>query len=373
MEKGNFRHMCWAAVMSVFFLAGCAGQKELLTVYATRAGNEKPDTRAAYDLVTTYKNPDNVLIIYDASGSMRWPVKPGGEPRYKETYKAFADYVEQISPKSNVGLIVFGSSKPSGIFDGTINDMAKASASCNDDIEVSVPLARFSAAAFQAQVRRLQSIDSYRGDTPIGSAISRATEELGKAAGTRKHIILITDGVEECWKPGGRGVPGSVSPQVAVDNASARGIDVSIISFGIGRNKEGTVLTGKKAALLASLRTLATGVFVEANSGEELFDALLHVEIEHFPFTLFDNRGQKVGSFVLGQPITIAPGVMPNIFGGAQNHWRTRYTVEARGARDFRVDLALPSGRKHVDVFLGLKSRDDLFPDLSPDEYRWKQ
>lgn len=369
-----FKRVMFIPAIVSALLAGCANQ-QVLTVNATRAGEMKPDTQAAYDLVSSFKNPDNVIIIYDASGSMRWPVKPGGAPRYKEAHKAFAEYIQRVSPKNHVGMIVFGSRQPSGVMDGVIGDMAKAKTSCNEDIEVRVPLARFAASAFRGEIARLQSVDSYRGDTPIGNAVAKAAEILEKAPGARKHIILITDGVEECWKADGKGVPGSVSPRDAVKNATARGVDVSIVSFGIGRNKEGTIQASQKDTL-ASLRAMATGAFVEANTGEELFGALMRVEIERFPFTLLNPVGKEVGYFVLGQPITITPEKLSgvaDIAGSTKNLGKTHYSVVAKGEREFKVDIAVPWDRPTVDVFLGLKSREDVSPDLAPDDYRWKQ
>lgn len=362
-------------VVLAALITGCATPRQVLTVSATRAGEQKSDAQAAYDLVASFKNRDNVIIIYDASGSMRWPVKSGGAPRFKEAHKAFADYVQRASQNNNVGLMVFGSRQPSGIMEGVIHDMAKAKVSCNDDIEVRVPLGKLSAATFQGEIGRLQSSESYRGDTPIGNAVTKAADLLAKAVGARKHIILITDGAEECWQPDGKGVPGSVSPKDAIRSATGKGIDVSIVSFGIGRNKEGTVLANQKDTL-ASLKSMATGVFVEANTGEELFAALMQVEIERFPFALMNTAGQEVGRFVLGQSIQLTPKPLEagtNIQGSAKNLGKSRYTVVAKGEREFRVDLALPWDRPRVDVFLGLKSRDDASPDVAPDEYRWKQ
>jgi hypothetical protein len=78
-----------------------------LTVQGVKSGQMTPSLESAYDFVSTIRNPENIIIIYDASGSMLWPNTAGGEPRYTHAYRSLKKYIQGMQEKDNVGLIVF--------------------------------------------------------------------------------------------------------------------------------------------------------------------------------------------------------------------------------------------------------------------------
>ena len=210
-------------VASLALFAGCATKPKppivvpvTVETHAVRAGEIRTnDQEAAFDFVSQLRAAEAVVIIYDASGSMRWPIRQGGEARYVAAYKAITDYVKKLQPKDQVGLIVFGSQAPSGAFDGRVNNMARAQKSCLGEILVKQSLDTFSHNDMQTALAPLAKEGSYRGDTPIGGAIQKAVSLLEPVQGRKKRIVLMTDGMEECY-PGVKGAP---NPRVEIDRA----------------------------------------------------------------------------------------------------------------------------------------------------------
>lgn len=363
-------------VMSaLLLLSSCASQTKYtqLTVEAVKAGETTPDLESAYQLISNIKSPENIIIIYDASGSMHWPTVVDGEPRYKTAHKALTKYVAGIKEKHNVGLIVFGSRYASGIFGGKINNLAAAKKSCNTDIDVVVPLAKFNRDSFAPVLDQLSQYNSYKGDTPIGNAIMKAVESLKSAPGERKHIILITDGEEECYsKDSNKAVPGSMSPEKAVKMATENGILVNIVAHGIGRGKGG-VLIGKSEAAIRSLKNLVTGVFIEASAGEDIMTALMKVELESFYFDVLGPDGKVVAKSRIGKPtkIDLTPYSLMNF--SLANGNRIKFTLSTQGEQTFKKSIALSPDESKANVILGLKSSNDSDPLLGPPNLVWKE
>jgi hypothetical protein len=373
-----------------------------LTVQAVKSGQLTPSLESAYNFVSTIKSFENVIIIYDASGSMLWPTLIGGEPRYLHAYRSLSKYFEGLRERDNVGLIVFGSRYPSGIFAGNVQNMAAARRSCTEDIETTVPLGRFRKGSFTNELDRLSQSRSYKGDTPIGGAILAGVDILKEARGERKHIIVITDGGEECYHPEGppKGVPGAVSPDKAIQKAKELGITVSIVGYGIGHGKDGKIMVNPQQTL-ESLKNLANGVFVVANTGEELLRALMQVEVENFRFALIDQNGRTLGRFKIGERIKV--NMMPYTYREPEPEKtemekilsqvkeakdklldkekpveppkpiRVKFTISAAGERVFKKTFGVTSEMEDVKLFLGLKSATDTDPDIAPENLKWTE
>jgi hypothetical protein len=373
-----------------------------LTVQAVKSGQMTPSLESAYDFISTIRKPENIIIIYDASGSMLWPTTAGGEPRYTHAYRSLVKYVQGMQEKDNVGLIVFGSRYPSGIFGGKVFNLPAAKKSCIEDIEITVPFRKFKKETFLSELERLNQSKNYKGDTPIGGAILAGVNILKETKGERKHIIVITDGGEECYSPEGlpKGVPGSVAPDEAAKRAKDSGITVSIVAYGIGRGKDGKLIANPQQTL-ASLKKLSTGIFVEANTGEELLRALMQVEVENFRFNLFDQNGRDLGKFKLGErvKVTMNPytyrepepektgmekfvsqvkGTKDKLLNKEKpveppKPIRVKFTISTIGEREFKKDFGVTSEMENVNLFLGLKSASDTDPDIAPENLKWAE
>ncbi len=373
-----------------------------LTVQAVKSGQMTPSLESAYDFISTIRKPENIIIIYDASGSMLWPTTPGGEPRYIHAYRSLVKYIQGMQEKDNVGLLVFGSRYPSGIFEGKVHNLPAAKLSCAEDIEIAVPFRKFKKETFLPELERLNDSKSYKGDTPIGGAILAGVKILKEGKGERKHIIVITDGGEECYSPEGlpKGVPGSVAPEEAVKKAKDSRITVSIVGYGLGHGKDGKIIANPEQ-MLASLKSLATGVFVVANTGEELLRALMQVEVENFRFNLFDRNDRDLGKFKLGERVKVdmrpythrepepEKTVMEKFVSKVKETkdklldkekpveppkpLRIKFTISAIGERLFKKDFGVTSEMENVNLFLGLKSASDTDPDIAPENLQWKE
>ncbi len=373
MKGVLFRVVLTAATLAVLaFSSGCATSGKSLTmkVDATKPGSAGSDLESAYNLISSLKSPETVLIIYDASGSMLWPTSAGGEPRFKTAHRSLSKYVEGIPEKHNVGLLVYGSNAPSGIFEGRISNMRAAARSCTEDMVLTVPVARMDRNAFKSELQRLSLSKSYRGDTPIGGSIAKAVEILKKAAGQRKRIVVITDGAEECFvkdNPGAT-VPNSVWPEAAVKTARENDILVDIVAFGVGHGKDGRQVA-KSDEALKSLKSLATGVFVMANTGDELLRALMQVEVNSFKFDLLDGDNKYLRSFTLGQGFTVDTTAYFSPVNMLKK--KMKFAIAAKGERGFKKDIGVDKELKDVNILLKLKSANDPDPDIDPASLRW--
>ena len=125
-----------------------------------------------------------VAIVYDTSGSMKEPVlDEAGKstPKYLIANRAlvaianrFQAFVTNSAPgsprKINAGLFVFQKDGP----------------------HAAIPFGPFNAAALRAWAR---GFSAPTGGTPLGNALNAAGHAVLKSGLTRKHVLVITDGM----------------------------------------------------------------------------------------------------------------------------------------------------------------------------------
>jgi len=135
----------------------------------------------------------------------------GGEKKIDAAKKAFRETMEIISPATNVGLMVFGQTRPGD--------------HC-DDITLLYGLGEKKAAEL------VDSIDRYKaqGGTPIADSLLRAKGIFANQKGANNSIILITDGREECKS--------HEYLCKAADELAALGVELKVHIVGLG-HKEG--------------------------------------------------------------------------------------------------------------------------------------
>ena len=329
-------------------LAGCASPPRPLDVnveaHATQAGKMEPGTTEdAFRFVQGVREPESVVLIYDASGSMRWPIREEGEPRFGPAYRALLQFVERTARHDKLAIIVYGSQLPSGVSDGKVLNAPRAKASCNDDIRVVQTLQPVKDhAAIKSRLTYLEKAAAYRGDTPLGNSMMKAAELLGDALGG-KRVVLLTDGAEECYPQ----IAGSVSPKEAVQKLREAGITVDIVFSGGGLDAKGASNERSKDNA-KNLGALASGQFYEAGSYDELVDALLRIEIAKFRYELVDSTDHVVASANLGQKISLPAG---------------QYTFRGLKARGFSKSITLPLART-ARIYLALSGEEDATPDV---------
>ena len=297
----------------------------------------------AFRFVQSVREPESIVLIYDASGSMAWPIREGGEARFGPTYKALLQFVERTARHDKLAIIVYGSQLPSGVMDGKVLNAARAKASCNDDIRVVQALQPAKDRAdIKSRLTHLARANSYRGDTPLGNSMMKAAELLANTPG-EKRVVVLTDGAEECHPQ----IAGSVSPKDAVRKLKEADITVDIVFSGGGLDSKG-VASERSRENTRTLSELATGQFLEAGSYDELVNALLRIEIAKFRYELIDNKGGVAASANLGQQITLPSG---------------QYTFRGLKARGFNKPVTLPAARA-ARIYLALSSEEDATPDI---------
>lgn len=324
-------------------LSACAVPARIET-HAVQAGKMVPgDSDAAFKLVNAIRDSESVVLIYDASGSMRWPIRSGGEERYGPAFRSMHEFIDRLGKNDQISVIVYGSSLPSGVSDGKVTNAARAQASCNNDIRVVIPFgAPPNRNEAKSKLAFLGKVEAYRGDTPIGGALTKAAELLENISGS-KRVVLLTDGVEECYPL----VSGSSDPEEAVKRLSALSATVDVVFAGGGLNAQGSATSRSKNAA-ANLRKLATGQFFEASSFDDLVDALLRIEIAKFRYELIDGNGKSVASARIGEAITVPSG---------------KYLFRGMTAQGFQKAVVIPRAAASR-IYLALSKEGDTTPDI---------
>ena len=154
--------------------------------------------KAVYHALKSLSSKNNIVIIYDASGSMRDRIKEGGPKKFEAAYEGLKQIGTIFRQSDNVRLFVFGSKKSSGITnEGLIprKDYFRAvEASSDVELIYSSPQEGFNQKDFLATIRFLGSENTYIGDTPIGYSVLKVHQVLRGAPNAK--VILITDGLE---------------------------------------------------------------------------------------------------------------------------------------------------------------------------------
>ncbi|MBS4220967.1 VWA domain-containing protein [Bacillus sp. FJAT-49711] len=132
-----------------------------------------------------FKENLNILVLLDASGSMRADL--GGETQMASAKKAITNFVEGLPADANVGLRIYG-------HEGTGSDADKAR-SCASS-ELIYPIGKYDNSGFQTSLEKAQPA----GWTPIQLAINKAQEDLAKFKGDQNTniVYLVSDGVSTC-------------------------------------------------------------------------------------------------------------------------------------------------------------------------------
>lgn len=295
------------------------------------AQEEKEDLETAMKVLYKLKNPSSTIVIYDASGSMQWPlalplVEGYKTPRFEPGQKAIVDFIRKANPSDLFGLIVFGHRLPSG------EEGSKQRLESCEDIELMIPLREDKDRMINA-ITALKLKD-HRGDTPLEMAIRAATEVLKDKIGEKK-IVLVTDGYDEC---GGR-------PEKAAKEAARFGIKVHTLAYGIGiiKKKDGKLMEDKALALeireiLKECANAGGGLFFDTKGAEELYRAIIKVELAVFTYTIKDISGKEILKGNLGHKFFLDAGQYEIVFNTDKPFSEK---VEVKPAKNTKIFIAL--------------------------------
>ncbi|AEC18718.1 hypothetical protein PT7_0178 [Pusillimonas sp. T7-7] len=181
---------------------------------------------------------DDVLIIYDASGSMWGQVD--GVNKIVTARKVMGELVKSWPENTNLGLIAYGH---------------RSAGSCSD-IETMIEPQRVDRDAFIKTVNAITP----KGKTPISASLKQAADVLQY----RDHnatVVLISDGLESC-----HGDPCAVAAEL-----KEKGVDFKAHVVGFDLDQEGN-------EALSCIAKNTGGIFVPASNADELQDALQQVQ-----------------------------------------------------------------------------------------------
>ena len=187
---------------------------------------------------------DDAMIVFDASGSMSGNQSPGiatSPPRIDEVRSALAKILPSATRFRRVGLVTYGPG---------LNEQ------CN--VELNFPPVRNATSRIMDTVNEMVPA----GNTPLTAAVREAAEALDfrRKPGV---IVVVTDGEETC---------GGTPCQLAQDlQAAARGLTIHVIA---SRYHSFSWRGANRAAKLGCLAEESGGLYIKANSEEELIEAL---------------------------------------------------------------------------------------------------
>ncbi len=187
--------------------------------------------------------PDQLGIIFDASGSMRARATKK-ETRMMLAKRAIRDVLDELPDNIQIGWMAFGHryrSKPHA-------------RSCRD-IEMLVPFANNNKAAIHRAIQHIRP----RGETPIGRALWQMGQRFQRNH-AKKWIIVLTDGIESC-DPTPRHPH---YPLRVVRELRKQGIDLRVNLVGFGIRQKST------HRLLHRIAQQSGGIYLQAQQEQAL-------------------------------------------------------------------------------------------------------
>lgn len=184
--------------------------------------------------------PPQVLLLMDASGSMKEP-DPSGSSKMDAAKKALDGVIQEMPDSAEVGLRVYGATEAGG---------EPTPAACADT-QLVAPIAELDRATLGAAVEGFQA----KGETPIAHSLEQAAADFsGDGA---KRIILVSDGEESC-------VP---DPCPQVESLADQDIDLTIDIVGLA-------VDAAAKDQLSCLTEATGGTYYDAADAGELADGL---------------------------------------------------------------------------------------------------
>jgi len=177
-----------------------------------------------------------MLLAFDASGSMA-AGDGQGTPKIKAAQDAAVSLLTALPPSTQVGLRVFGGTKPS----------RPIGPACRDSSLV-LPIGPLTRTQAEAQIRSFKA----KGRTPIAYALQRAAEDLGDSG--PRTIILVSDGKDTCQPP---------SPCQVAREIAKGGVEMRIQAIGLN-------VSADARRELECIAKAGGGVYADANNADAL-------------------------------------------------------------------------------------------------------
>lgn len=195
-----------------------------------------------------YRNGDNnLLFVVDFSNSMSEYLEH--ETKVELVKKTLNRILPKISPETNVGMRVYGH-----------NCNFMAFQACRSS-ELIAPLGQNNSARISSAIAKLRP----RGMTPITYSLKQAVKRDLNGIGGKKHIILLTDGGENCDE--------SPCDYAISLIKTRRDINIDVIAFNVHDDDD--------LAQLKCTADVTGGHFIEADTKAQLAQSMEDLIIPH--------------------------------------------------------------------------------------------
>jgi hypothetical protein len=316
-----------------------------------------------YSSLKKLSSRHNVVIVYDASGSMTTKLPGMNLKRYEAAYEGLKKIGNLFSKDDKVWLIVFGSRKPFGIVQngGLYRKDYMRAVEAGNDVEIAFHSqdTGFDEKEFLASINYLKSEKAYIGDTPIGYSILKAQEILKGLPNAK--VILISDGEEtgpllaqnvskaKAWEQRIREkYPHldniTISAEKAIDRLVGEGVSFTPIIYGVMGQKAGGSADERTVqsirAFYQKMASASGSIYLEAVTPLELLNAFMEAEMMSIAYTLSSLEGDKISEPVakgkIGIPITIQEG---------------RYLLRTNTEQPFTAEVDAKPRERNIYIF----------------------
>jgi hypothetical protein len=271
----------------------------LAAVLATPAPAQSPPT-----------GTPKILLAFDASGSMAAD-DGAGTPKIEAAQDAAVDLLGSLPPSTQVGLRVFGGTKPS----------RPIGPACRDSSLV-LPIGPLDRSQAEQQIRSFKA----KGRTPIAFALERAAEDLGTSG--PRTIILVSDGKDTCQPP---------SPCQVAQRIAKGGVEMRIQAIGFNVDKSAR-------RELQCIAQAGGGVYTDADDAATLKEQLRVLSTR--ALRQYVPRGKPVrGGPNARQATTLVPGRYVDSILPDSERW---YAVELRRGETLKASASIIPPRRDV-------------------------
>ncbi len=142
-------------------------------------------------VINNFRYDEEVLFIVDFSGSMN--SKMGFTPKIYLAIEAIRDILDESGKETRVGLRIFGVPSRTALMPTNRGMMVDKSVICTASRLV-LPISRYNADSVSDSLSNINP----QGGTPIGYSLREAVKNDFNEGSHLKHIILVTDGGENC-------------------------------------------------------------------------------------------------------------------------------------------------------------------------------
>ena len=193
------------------------------------------DSESTDTTMTTKAIKKNVVIIFDASGSMNSTLS--GEKKIDIAKRSVGAYIDSLSAGTNLSVLAYGQVGSNSVADKTV--------SCNT-IEEKYYFGPVNGMVAKEKVNAIPA----KGWTPISKALDKADTILAAHPGEDNRIVLVSDGEETCG-----GDPIAMAQKIKASRAR-----VDVVGFDV---------TGTAAEELKNISVQGGGGYISIKSADD--------------------------------------------------------------------------------------------------------